>query len=67
MVGASLMGFDINEIPAIVLAHKTGMTPTSLDSIEIRGSGIEQNKRRFVRPNVIKWSEISNSFGAKEL
>lgn len=67
MVGASLMGFEINEIPAIVLAHKTGMVPTSVDNIEIRGLSINQNKRQFVKPNIMKWSEISNSFGVKEL
>lgn len=27
MVGASLMGFELNEIPAITLSHKTGMLP----------------------------------------
>lgn len=67
MVGASLMGFEINEIPAIVLAHKTGMLPVSLDNIEIRGLSIDQSKRPFVKPNVIRWTEISNVFGAKEL
>ena len=67
MVGASLMGFELNEIPAIVLAHKTGILPTSLDNIEIRGLSIDQAKRKFVRPTIYKWTDISSSFGAKEL
>jgi uncharacterized protein (DUF362 family) len=67
MVGASLMGFEINEIPAIVLAHKSGMMPNSIDNIEIRGLSIEQGKRKFVRPNIYKWTDISSSFGLKEL
>ncbi|MFH0843726.1 MAG: DUF362 domain-containing protein [Bacteroidota bacterium] len=67
MVGASIMGFELNEIPAIVLAHKTGMLPTSLDNIEIRGLSIDQSKRKFVRPNIYKWTDVSSSFGAKEL
>jgi len=67
MVGASLMGFELNEIPAIVLAHKTGILPTSLDNIEIRGLSIDQGKRKFVRPNIYKWTDVSSSFGAKEL
>jgi uncharacterized protein (DUF362 family) len=67
MVGSSLMGFDINEIPAIVLAHKTGMQPTSLDDIEIRGLRIDQCRRKFIRPNIYKWTDASSSFGAREL
>jgi uncharacterized protein (DUF362 family) len=67
MVGALLMGFDLNEIPAIVLAHKTGMLPVSLENIEIRGLSIDQCKRKFVRPNIYKWTDMSSSFGAKEI
>ena len=67
MVGASLMGFELNEIPAITLSHKTGMLPVSLDNIEIRGLSIDQCKRKFVRPNIYKWTDTSSSFGAKEL
>jgi uncharacterized protein (DUF362 family) len=67
MVGASLMGFELNEIPAIVLAHKTGVLPTSLNNIEIRGLSIDRSRRPFVKPNIVKWTDISNSFGAKEL
>jgi uncharacterized protein (DUF362 family) len=67
MVGASLMGFALNEIPAIVLAHNTGMLPVSLEDIEIRGLSLNQSKRTFVKPNIVKWTEITNVFGAKEL
>lgn len=67
MVGVSLMGFEVNEIPAILLAHKTGMLPVSLDNIEVRGLSIDQSKRPFVKPNIIKWTDISNSWGVKEL
>ena len=31
MVGTLLMGFDLDEIPAISLAHQTGMLPVSMD------------------------------------
>jgi uncharacterized protein (DUF362 family) len=67
MVGASLMGFELNDIPAIVLAHKTGMLPAALDDIEIRGLRIDQCKRKFIKPNIYKWTDASSSFGAKEL
>jgi uncharacterized protein (DUF362 family) len=67
MVGATLMGFESNEIPAISLANKAGMEPGSLNEIEIRGLTIEQTKRRFVKPQVSKWTDINKFWGIKEL
>jgi uncharacterized protein (DUF362 family) len=67
MVGATLMGFEVNEIPSIVLAQKTGMIPASLQDIEIRGLPVYQCKRKFVRPYVTKWTAINKFWGAKEL
>jgi len=67
MVGATLMGFEQNEIPAIKLAHKTGKLPVVLEDIEIRGQRIEQCKRQFVKPGLRKWTEINKSWGVKEL
>jgi uncharacterized protein (DUF362 family) len=67
MIGATLMGFDFNEVPAIVLAHKMGMQPDSLDKIEIRGLKIDQCKRQFVKPEIVKWTAINKFWGVKEL
>ena len=67
MVGAALMGFEINEIPAIVLAHKSGMLPAGFDEIEIRGLKIDQCKRQFVKPNIYDWKAINKFWGVKEL
>jgi uncharacterized protein (DUF362 family) len=67
MVGATLMGFETEEIPAIVLAHKSGMLPVILDDIEICGLRIDECKRRFVRPDITKWTDINKFWGAKEL
>jgi uncharacterized protein (DUF362 family) len=67
MVGGSLMGFELNEIPAIVLAHKTGMLPRLTEDIEIRGSGIDDCKRLFVKPFITRWADASKSFGYNEL
>jgi uncharacterized protein (DUF362 family) len=67
MVGALLMGFDLNEIPAITLAHKTGMLPSAMDDIEIRGLAIDKCMRRFRRPDIYKWTEINKSWGVKEV
>jgi uncharacterized protein (DUF362 family) len=63
MVGASIMGFEVNEIPMFRLAHKLSMTPKTLSDIDIRGLSIEQTKRPFVRPDIVKWTD----FGYKEI
>lgn len=67
MVGSLLMGFETNEIPAINLAHKSGMKPQNLSDIEIRGSGIDQVRRKFIRPNISEWTDINKFWGIKEL
>ena len=67
MVGAAIMGFETGEIPAISLAHKTGMGPLTLDEIEIRGLTIGQTRRKFMRPAVSKWTDINKFWGVKEL
>jgi len=67
MVGSLLMGFELNEIPSIVLAHKSGMVPAALDDIEIRGLTIDQCKRQFVKPYIVKWNNINKFWGVKEL
>jgi uncharacterized protein (DUF362 family) len=67
MVGAALMGFGIDEIPVLNLAHKSGMEPGDLTDIEIRGLTIEQAKRKFIRPMVSKWTDINKFWGIKEL
>jgi uncharacterized protein (DUF362 family) len=67
MVGAMIMGFETDEIPAISLAHKSGLKPQSLSEVEIRGLGIEQVRRRFVRPYISKWTDINKFWGVKEI
>jgi uncharacterized protein (DUF362 family) len=67
MVGATLMGFEMNEIPAIVLAQKSGMMPLSLKDVDIRGLEIDKCKRKFVRPQIYNWSDINKFWGYKEI
>jgi uncharacterized protein (DUF362 family) len=67
MVGSLLMGFELNDVPAIVLAHKSGMLPLTLNDIEIRGLAIDQCKRQFVKPNIVKWMDVNKYWGVKEL
>jgi uncharacterized protein (DUF362 family) len=67
MVGSSLMGFELNEIPALLLAHQSGMLPMVMDDIEIRGQHIDACKRNFARPTIYQWTDISSVFGAREI
>jgi uncharacterized protein (DUF362 family) len=67
MVGATLMGFDLNEIPSIVQSHKSGLTPFSLREIELRGCRIDECRRKFTRPDIYKWTDINKLWGFKEI
>jgi uncharacterized protein (DUF362 family) len=67
MVGASLMGFKMDEIPAILLAQDMGMLPAALDDIEIRGLKISQCKRNFTRPEIVNWDDINESYGVNDI
>ena len=59
MVAAHLMGFHPGEISTFVWAWKAGMTPVSLDYIEIRGVNINDVKQNFARPTIYPWAAIS--------
>ncbi len=67
LVGATLMGFDLTEIPVFKAAVKYGMTPATLNDIEIRGLKPEQCTRNFVKPQIYRWTDISKSWGVKEI
>ncbi|HDQ44224.1 MAG TPA: DUF362 domain-containing protein [bacterium] len=67
MVSANIMGFEAAEIPTILWAIKSGMTPTAINEIEIRGEAIEMVKRKFVRPNVVPWTDINELWGVQEI
>ena len=67
MVGASVMGFEPGEIPQFAWAHRTGMSPTSLGQIEIRGVPLAEARRPVARPNVIPWTSINTVWGVKVL
>lgn len=67
IVGATLMGFDPEEIPALKTAAKFGMNPATLDEIEIRGLKPEQCARKLVKPQIFRWADISKTWGVKEI
>lgn len=59
MVGAAVMGFAPEEISTFAWAWKAGMTPTTLDDIEVRGEKLAEVRRQFQRPMVIPWAAMS--------
>ena len=67
MVAANVMGFSPVEIPTFQWANRAGMQPQGLSQIEIRGESIASVQRRFVRPEIIPWSTVRNTFGAQEI
>jgi uncharacterized protein (DUF362 family) len=67
MVAANVMGFEPDEIPTFVWAHKTGMQPQSLDEIEIIGEKASSVRRNFARPQLTSWNAIRSSWGVEEM
>jgi hypothetical protein len=59
MVGAFAMGFRPDEISTFLWAAKAGMTPTSMEGIEIRGEKLADVERPFKKPMVVPWALIS--------
>ncbi len=58
MTAAALMGFHPEEISTFVWAWKAGMTPASLNEIEIRGEKLNDVHRDFIRPTIYPWDAI---------
>jgi uncharacterized protein (DUF362 family) len=67
MVAANIMGFESHEIPTFNCAIKSGMKPSEINEIEIRGEAIKSVKRQFVRPQILKWTDINKSWGLREI
>jgi uncharacterized protein (DUF362 family) len=63
MIGANVMGFEPDEIPTFVWAHKTGMQPQSLEEIEVRGEKVSSIRRDFARPEMNSWNDIRSVWG----
>lgn len=67
MVAASVMGFEPGEVPTFAWANKAGMTPRSLDEIEVRGEPLDKARRPFKKPLLLEWSKIRPYWGLKEM
>ena len=60
MTAAYIMGFEPEEVSTFNWAWTAGMTPASMDWIEVRGEKLNDVKRNFVRPTVYPWEAIKN-------
>jgi len=67
MIAANIMGFETNEIPTFVWAIRLGMSPNNINEIEVRGERVENVRHKFVKPNIVLWNSIKNSWGVQEL
>ena len=67
IVGASVMGFEPEEIPTFIWARKAAMKPTRLEEIEVRGEPVANVMRNFTRARIVPWAAIRNTFGKKEI
>jgi uncharacterized protein (DUF362 family) len=67
IVAAKIMGFEIDEVPTFKWAAKTGMKPSSIGEIEIRGESVASVQQKFKRPEVVPWIGINKFWGVEEL
>jgi uncharacterized protein (DUF362 family) len=67
MVAAHIMGFENAEVPTFTIAIESGMRPSSLDEIEIRGEKVGSVQMAFKKPVIVPWAAISSFFGAVEI
>jgi uncharacterized protein (DUF362 family) len=67
MVAARTMGFATEEIPTFRFAQRAGMSPASLEEVEVRGEKIADVRKNFKKPNVVAWESIREFWGVKEM
>jgi uncharacterized protein (DUF362 family) len=67
LVAAHVMGFEPHEVPTFTWANRVGMLPTSISEIEVRGETLASVRRPFVKPNVIPWTSINETWGVEEI
>ncbi len=67
MVAARTMGFTTEEIPTFRFARRTGMSPASLEDVEVRGEKIADVTKKFKKPDVFAWENTKDYGGVKEM
>lgn len=67
MVAADIMGFHPQEVPLFTTAIRSGMRPSGLNDIEVRGAVPGKVRMAFRKPEIIFWPEISSWYGANQI
>jgi uncharacterized protein (DUF362 family) len=67
MVAAHIMGFETAEIPQFKVAIDSGMRPSSVGEIEIRGEKLGNVQQAFIKPHIIPWTDINSWYGVTEI
>lgn len=67
MVAAHIMGFDKKEVPTFTQAINSGMTPSALSEIEIRGERLDEVQQKFKKPDIVPWNAIKSWYGMNEV
>jgi hypothetical protein len=62
-----VMGFEPKDVPVFEWAGRAGLTPTSLEEVEVREARVEAVRRSFVRPHVRAWNAIRPFWAAREI
>jgi len=63
MTAAYVMGFQPEEISTFSFAWKAGMTPVTLNEVDIRGARLDSVRKRFKRPTIYPWDAIKDWWG----
>jgi uncharacterized protein (DUF362 family) len=64
MVAAHVMGFEKEEIPTFDWAHRAGLTPMTIEDIEIRTDG-PVVRQALAKPKVTTWASLRESYGER--
>ncbi len=67
MVAAHIMGFNKREVPTFTQAIRSGMKPSNMNEIEIRGEQLEDVQQKFKKPDIVPWNDIKSWYGVKEV
>jgi len=67
MVAAHIMGFDKSEVPTFTCAIESGMLPTDIAEIEIRGEQLNDIQQHFKKPQIYHWQDIAGVWGNTEI
>jgi len=63
MVAANIMGFEPTEIDTFKWAWKAGMSPSTIDDIDVVGEKVGTVQQQFTRPQVYPYTVLTKWYG----